>query len=326
MWDRLQCHEARSEAQELHFYLHRYKVENLLSHAADGSAKPTYLPEFRDLSPLRSLLLAWVTTCCFVRGAPVVDGTALEWSKLLFGSRHYVPELLEWLCANRWLVRHPHFVYHPGTGRDGEKVGWIEQSSWYAPGLRLRNAWLQRCAERGLYAHWLAEQKLVEPIKRIGLFATAELQKQNPDPSTKQSLEDQIRAHARTEDGAPSDGADGAFKVSPQAATSVERPTTSCDGADGAFKVSPQAATSVERRAQRAADQGSIAKSAPSCRATAYPKEPSANYQYSDADILLISKVAPDRESAREMIDSYRLMPEAIMLFVRISAQQLGVL
>ena len=328
MWWRIRAFEARSPTEDTVVYKNRYELEKLLEQIAAGTAKPTYLPEFDDLSPLQALLLAWVVTCCFIRKAPAIDGTNLQWSEVLACSEYYAPEVLEWLCRRRWLIRRPRFLLHPGTGRSREKVEYIETASWYSPGLRLNNAWIARCAERELYAHWLHKHELDQPILTTAPAATGRCSGQEPDPSAIQSRILTTRAHARTRTRARSDGTCGALKESPQAATSVETPTESAHGAQGPVKESPQAATSVERRAPRAADQEGVASLVPG--QSAAPKTAAAvaggGYRDSARDIALISRLATSKDDARRLIANYRELPESVMSIVEMLAAERGLI
>lgn len=273
-WLRIAAFEARPAIEDTVTYRNRYQLEHLLGQIAAGTAKPTYLPEFASFAPIPALLLAWVTTCCFVRDGSAVDGTNWQWSQVLNCSEWYAPEVLAYLVRRRWLVRRPRFVRHPGTGRCKEKVTLIEVASWYQPGLRLKNAWLNRCAERGLYAHWLHENGLDRPISIEDSVSTASSQKEDPDRSAIQSRIQEARACGRS------------------------RPRALSDGTCGALKESPQAATVVERRPEGAADQEGIASAVPGPRE---PLKASAISRYPDwePDLALVNRAASTIEAAR---------------------------
>ncbi len=308
-WFRIRLWEARPADEDTVTYRNRYTLEHLIGQIAAGTARPTYLPEFDKYPPIAALLLAWMTTCCFVRSAPAVDGSNLEWSKVLYCSADYVPEVLEQLVRDRWLIRRPRFARHPGTGRSGEEVVLFELASWYRPGLRLKNAWLNRCAERGLYAHWLHENEMDRPICRDAPAATTACQKDDPDPSAIQSRILNTRACARTRARARTDGTCGALKESSQATTVVEAPPTSAPGADGPAKESSQATTVVEKRPEGAADQAEIASGVPSACANSRPN-PISRYADREPDFALVNRAAADIDDARRLTDFSRKFGE----------------
>ncbi len=214
-----------------------YELTALLGQIAANRVRPLCLDEFGLEKPVKAILLGWVVVTCQVRRAYAVRGTRAQWGELLHCHPNTFDKLKEELIAEGWLQQIADFKAHKGRGRSGERIKHRQQTNWYAPGPRLREAFAR-----------FEGARLVEPKKEASKSSTERSLDQNCDPSslTHQILTDHTRIRARSESPPLA-----SRKESPTAKEDQKSPSA-IDGAQGPLEVSPLTAPTHQQTTQAA--------------------------------------------------------------------------